>query len=329
MNAQVFAEWLRQQGHRIIRTENASWYDAGPRVFQAFPYHQVIRPPEEELAAFLRRQGAIALRYSTPLDAPVGRVSYHVVCENRAYDMPALERRARQGVRHGLERCRVEAIPLDRLAREGWQLVAETCQRQGREVPYSEEAWRRRCRVAASLPGFEAWGALVDGRLVASLLAVQIDDCCELLMQQCQTAFLEAHVNNALAFAVTREVSRRPHVNSIFYTLQSLDAPASVDVFKFRMGYVARPLRQRVLFHPWLAPALGRWTELLVHRAAERYPHRALTKADGMIRFCREGKRPAPEQAWPECLARSRGHGAAALPASRATPATAPAGRVP
>ena len=247
MNAQVFADWLRQQGHRIIRTENASWYDAGPRVFQAFPYHQVIRPPEEELAAFLRRQGAIALRYSTPLDAPVGRVSYHVVCENRAYDMPALERRARQGVRHGLERCRVEAIPLDRLAREGWQLEAETCQRQGREVPSSEEAWRRRCRVAASLPGFEAWGALVDGRLVASLLAVQIDDCCELLMQQCQTAFLEAHVNNALAFAVTREVSRRPHVNSIFHTLQSLDAPASVDVFKFRMGYVARPLATRAL----------------------------------------------------------------------------------
>src|SRR3990172_4504361 len=190
VNAQVFADWLRQQGHRIIRTENASWYDAGPRVFQAFPYHQVIRPPEEELAAFLRRQGAIALRYSTPLDAPVGRVSYHVVCENRAYDMPALERRARQGVRHGLERCRVEAIPLDRLAREGWQLEAETCQRQGREVPSSEEAWRRRCRVAASLPGFEAWGALVDGRLVASLLAVQIDDCYELLTQQCLTPFL-------------------------------------------------------------------------------------------------------------------------------------------
>jgi hypothetical protein len=304
VNAQVFAEWLRRQGHRVVRTESSCWYDAGPRVYQAFPHHYVIRPGEEELALLLRRWGAIALRYSTPLDAPLGRVSYHVVCEDRAYALAALDRRARQGVRRGLERCRVEPIPLDRLARDGWQLEAETCRRQGRRVPFSQETWRRRCQAAAILPGFEAWAALVDGRMVASLLSVQIDDCYELIAQQCLTAFLDAHVNSALTFVVTREASRRPQVRSIFYTLQSLDAPASVDVFKFRMGYVARPVRQRVLFHPWLAATLGPRTELLVHRAAERYAgRRTLTKADGMIRFCREGMKPASEQAWPACIA--------------------------
>ncbi len=106
----------------------------------------------------------------------------------------------------------------------------------------SEKPWRRRCMAAADLPGFEAWGALVDGRLVASLLTFQIDDWYELISQQCHRDYLNARVNNALAFVVTQTMISRTGNRSIFYTLQSLDAPASVDDFKFRMGYRPKPV---------------------------------------------------------------------------------------
>ena len=88
MTAEVFAEWLRRQGHRVVRTASSYWYDVSPRVFQAFPYHWIIEPSEEELGRLLRENNAIALRYSAPVSAPQGKVSYHVVCEDPNYIIP-------------------------------------------------------------------------------------------------------------------------------------------------------------------------------------------------------------------------------------------------
>ncbi|GAI76210.1 unnamed protein product, partial [marine sediment metagenome] len=41
------------------------WYDVGPRVYQAFPYHWIIDPVKDELSQIFRKGKAIALRYST------------------------------------------------------------------------------------------------------------------------------------------------------------------------------------------------------------------------------------------------------------------------
>jgi hypothetical protein len=201
----------------------------------------------------------------------------------------------------------VERVPLERLATEGWPLEVDTCRRQGREIPLSREQWRRRHLSAAELPGFEGWGAVVDGRLVASLLCFRIDDWCEVLAQQCLTEFLGARVNNALTFVFTQSMLARPEVRSVFYTVQSLDAPPSVDEFKFHMGYVATPVRQRVVFHPWAEPILGPWTQRVLAGARRCVPrNRLLAKAEGMIRFYLEGKQSAADQTWPECLERGR-----------------------
>lgn len=303
MNPEVFAEWLRRQHHRVIRTPSSWWYEASFRIFQAFPFHWSIRPQPGELEELLRAQHAIALRCTTPLDAPEGRVSYHVICEDRGYDLEGLDGRARNAVRNGMQRARVEPIPLERIAEEGWWLEVDTCRRQGREVPMSREAWRRRHLAAAGLPGFEGWGALVDGRLAACLLCVRIDEWCEVLAQQSLAEFLGARVNNALTFVFTRSVLRRPEVRSVFYTLQSLDAPPSVDDFKFHMGYTARPVRQRVVFHRWAERAIRPWTHRLVSGALQRKPtSRVLAKAEGMLRFYLQGKLPAASQEWPRCL---------------------------
>jgi len=303
MNAEIFAEWLRRQGHRVVRTESSYWYDAGTRVYQAFPYHWLIQPSEAELTEFLRRKGAIGLRYSAPVESPVGQISYHVVCENPQYRMDLLDRRTRQNVRNGLNHCRVEQVPLSRLAEEGWQLEIDTVDRQGRHVKVDKESWSRRYRAASDLPGFEAWGALVGDRLVASIMMFRMDDWCEMISQQCHRDFLPARVNNAMAFTVTQAIMRRPGILSIFYALHSLDAPSSMDEFKFRMGYAAKKVRQRVVFHPWLTPVIGSTCRSVVDGLVRmRRGHPALPKVAGMLRFYLEGKRPLGEQSWPECL---------------------------
>lgn len=304
MNADIYIEWMRRQGHQVIRTESSYWYDAGPRVFQAYPYHWTIEPTEKELSKLLIDHNAIALRYSAPIDNPRGMVSYHVVCENKDYDLATLGRQAKQNVRRGLEFASFEQISLARLAEEGWRLRRDSLERQGRVGAESEEYWYRLCMSAEGLPGFEAWAATHDGKLAATFLAFQCDDVYTLPLEQSATEFLENRVNNAIFFYVTHQAINRQGVSSVFFCLHSLDAPCSVDQFKFRMGYTAKPVRQRVVFHPLLEPFANPLAHTLVSRLLLRnHGNATLAKLEGMLRFSLQGKLPMDKQEWPDCLA--------------------------
>ncbi len=300
MNAEVFAEWLRRQGHRVVKTENSYWYDGGPRVYQAFPYHWLIDPSPDELGELFKNGKAMALRYSTPLTAFEGLLSYHAVLGGGPYGMQTLPRASRQNVKRGLTRCTVRRIPLDMLADEGWKLQVDTLDRQNRKLDVSAEAWRVRCLAARDLEGFEAWGAFVNDHLAASVMTFRMDDWIYMLYQQCRREFLPMYVNNALAFTVTQEVLGYPGVRAILYGLHSLDAPPSVDEFKFRMGYQARPLRQRVAVHPIAAPLFRDLTHSGVKAILRCLPgNPVLSKAEGILRFYLQGRLPLKEQPVP------------------------------
>jgi hypothetical protein len=303
MNAEILAEWLRQQGHHVIRTESSYWYDQGPRVYQAFPYHWQIRPTQAELNQLLVQHRAIGLRYSAPLSALTGAVSYHVIYDGPEYELANLPKKARYDVRTGLKNVDVVPISFERLAREGWILRLDTLRRQDRVGGESEQWWKRLCLATKNLPGFEAWGAMVEDQLVASLLAFSCDDCCLILYQESLSEHLCKGINNALTYVFTHEVINRPAIARVFYGLHSLDAPATVDQYKFRMNFVAKPVRQRVVFHPWLAPLFNPATHALIRQVQRRWPgNPTLAKTEGMVRFYLEGQRPLREQTWPECL---------------------------
>jgi hypothetical protein len=303
MNAEIFAEWFRRQGHRIVRTASSFWYDQGPRVYQALPHHWCIQPSERELRELLLGERAIALRYSTPIQAAHGKVSYHVVFEGVSYSLEALSANARSKIQRGLKRCRVEPISLNRLAQEGWRLQRDTLERQCRVGSLDQKKWQRLTMAVNDLPGFEAWGAIVRGDLAATILTACIDGVCYMLYPQSHRDYFDSYVNNALAYTVSHEMLSRRGVRMIFYGLHSLDAPASVDEFKFRMGYIARPVRQRVLFHPWLRPFVNRASHAVLRRLLRwRRNSPSLAKAEGMWRFYLDGQRPAHKQKWPECL---------------------------
>ncbi|MBN1430543.1 MAG: hypothetical protein JXB07_19385 [Anaerolineae bacterium] len=297
MNLGIFAEWLCHQGHLVVQTSSGYWVEVGPHIFQAFPYHWLIKPSSVELQTLFFEHKAVGLRYSTLWDAPEGIASYHVVFERREYPLASLPKKARHDVQRGMKTATIEPISFSRLAEEGWELRLETLQRQGRETAESQSWWQQLCLSADDLPGFETWAAIVEGQLAASLIAVTCDDCCSILYQQSRTGYLSLGVNNALAFVFTNEVLRRPGPPWLFYGLHSLDAPASVDEFKFRMGYTAKPVRQRVVFHPRLAPFFNRASHMLVKGCRAVLPDNPLlAKAEGMMRFYLDGKLPMEQQ---------------------------------
>jgi len=303
MNVETFVEWIKRQGHRVVATGSSYWYEIKHRVYQAIPFHDLIAPSEAELDELLGRQRAIALRYSTSTQAREGKLSYHVVNADKDYDLARFSRSTRYDVRKGLKYAGVEPISLSRLASEGWALRQETLARQGRSGAETAEWWQRLCRSAEGLAGFEAWGAVREGRLMASILTFTLDDCCVGLYQQCCSEALTTCVNNALTYSFTKEVLGRPSITEVFYGLHSLDADERLDKFKFRMGYVAKPVRQRVVFHPWVRWLVNGLSYRALKTARSHWPEQsALAKAEGMARFYLEGKRPLEQQIMPDCL---------------------------
>lgn len=307
MNAEIFAEWLKRQGYRVIKTESSYWFNQSMQVFQAFPYHWIIRPEESELQVLFQKHRAFGLRYSTPLGSPEGYVSYHNIYDRPTYDFNDLKSNARNHVRQGLRHCQVEPISFERLSEEGWDLQSDTMARQGRNAAMSRKNWQHRCHAAQGLPGFEAWGAFVEGKLGASLLGAQIDDWYHILYQQSSRDFLNYRINNALTFTVTQNALARPDVRAIHYGLHSLDAPDSVDLFKFGMGYMSYPVRQRIAYNPLIKPFANRhMLALSEHMPAAVQKMGVFSKAKGMLRYYLAGKQPLDAQPWPERLAADR-----------------------
>jgi hypothetical protein len=303
MNAQTMAEWYRKQGYSVIKTQSSYWYNKGPRVFQAFPWHWTIEPSKEELRELFIKHAAIGVRFSTPPEAPQGIISYHAICDWKSYDLHMLPRQSRQNVERGLAHCVVEPISFSRLAHEGWSLHVDTLKRQNRCDFDTKQQWEKSCDAARDLPGFEVWGALIGDKLAAALTLVRIDDWIVLLSQQCSAESLPHKPNHALTYAVTKEAITGTATKAIFYTLQSLDAPESVDTFKFRMGYRPIIVKQRVAFHPLLSPLIRQRTMGLLNRFSHRNPSSPLfAKAAGMVRICIDGKKPICEQQFPDVL---------------------------
>ena len=286
MTPEIYAEWLRRQGQRVVRTESSYWHSEAMGVYQAFPYHWLITPAREELRELTFRHRALAVRYSTPPKGSEGAEAYHAVYASADYDFNNLSSWARKNVRRGLRLCKVNQISLDRYIEEGWELRLDTLARQQRRLEESRDDWRRRYGSIAGLEGFEIWAAQVNDRLAATLVTFQMDGWAYMVYQQCHRDFLREHANNALSFVVTQHLVRKPDVQGVFYGMQSVDAPASVDEFKFRMGYEARPVAQRVVFARCLSPLVNSFGYGLLKAAHSLAPeHRWLSKAEGMFRL--------------------------------------------
>ena len=303
MNAEIFAEWMRRQGHHVYRTSSSYWYEAGPRVLQAFPYHWLITPDEKEIHDLMLKHGIIALRYSAPLTFEQGMASYHIVL-HLPYDLSALKSQARNGIKRGQEQFQIQQISFERLATEGWALQYDTLMRQDRVRSMKQSEWENLCRAAEELPGFEAWAAVSDLQLAGAVIICRIDDVFNVPYAMSRTCCLSNHVNSLLFYAVSCEMLGRENVKAVFFTVQSLDAPANVDEFKLRMGFEPKPVRQCVEFHPFLNYFVSPGTLAQTQKLLRYDPSNPfLAKAEGMLRFHVEGSRPITEQLWPACVA--------------------------
>lgn len=301
MNIENFAEWHLRQGHRVVQSKSSWWYEASPHVYQAFPFHWLIDPSESEIQTIIHENKMAALRYSTPVDAPLGKISYHIL-KNSPYSIGDLTKKSRRDVIQGLANCVIERISFSCMAEEGWILQKDTLDRQGRKSGMDQKEWQQLVSSAEGIDGFECWGAKVQDKLAAALLGAHINSTWYTLYLLSHRAYLNHFVNHALYFSFAHEKLSDKEIDSIFCTVQSLDAPKSVDDFKLRLGFKAVPVRQRVVFHPLMQPLVNAFSRKLIHILNQGINHAGIQKLEGMVNFYLQGRLPIDEQDWPDCL---------------------------
>jgi hypothetical protein len=245
------AEFLERLGHRVISTSSTHWYDVRSRFYLNFPHHRLIDPDPGELSAVFRRW-PLGVRYFAPA-ASQGTASYALTCRDRDYDLPALSANTRSKTRRGLARCRVERLEPSWVQAHGRAVNEDTLRRIQLRDPYP---WEKYWNAAAQSDGVEVWGAFTNDQLASYLVAVRVERCCEILVARSSSESLRFYPNNALLFTVVRDMLGRSDVDEIFFGVESLEDYAGIDDFKLSMGFAKGPIRQRVVLHPLLRPAL-------------------------------------------------------------------------
>lgn len=296
MNRDAVATFLARIGHRVVRGESCCWYQQGWRFFAAFPHSRPISPDPAELRRVFSASRCFGVRYvSRPGDR--GRPSYALVLDDRAYGLDSLSANSRSKVRRGLKECQVRRLDPAFVRIHGRTANEDTLRR----IRFVRDVydWDRYWDAVAATPDVEVWGALKDNQLLAYLVAVLVDDCAELLIARSSNDGLRYYPNNALLFTVARDLLRRSDIDDIVFGLESMEPVSGVDSFKESMGFARRPIRQRIVLHPFAdriarARATGR-----IARALARRP-RASTfwrKLEGVLIFHGSLQaRPDPEQ---------------------------------
>ena len=291
MDAAAYAKFLEALGHKVVATSSAYWYDANRFFFLSAPPHLEYQPSAAEVREVFRQRRCLGVRFATPL-ASHGKLSFQIVCDNRAYGLEALSGNVRSKVRRGLKRCTVAPVDFSVIATAGRKAHADTLARQDRESGLDGERWDRFWQAAAATPGFEGWAAWTGENLAAFLVSVNVGDSVEFMVARSCSDDLGAYPNNALIYTVTEEMLVRRGVREITFGLEALEPVEALDQFKFGMGFRARPIRQRIVFRPWLASVLRLSSvRAMVRHYCVRHAQEAVfwRKAEGLLRFAEEG----------------------------------------
>jgi hypothetical protein len=293
----TFAEFLERLGHRVVRTESCGWYDMQSRFFLAFPHSVPVTLSRDELRRAFARTRGVGLRFVTPVEE-AGRPSYALVVDDRAYDLEQLSPNTRSKIRRGLKACEVRRLEPKFVRDHGERANADSLARMRFTADLYE--WNRYWDAVDATPSAEVWGAIRDGELLAYLVALHVEGCAEILVERSRNDGLRHYPNNALVYTAVRDLIRRPEVDRILFGLESLEAVSGVDQFKESMGLRRRPLRQRIVFHPLLAPVLGHGlVRRSVRALARRRPEDQFwRKVEGLLDFNAgpAAARPAQEE---------------------------------
>ena len=286
MSPEDLTSFLIKRGHRVVQTASCWWYNEyhQERVFYSYPIHRLVDPqPNEIEEVFSNASRALALRFISPVDTK-GKKSFIWVRGN-PYDLNDLSAKSRNQTRRGLEKCEVRKIAWDELETFAQEAHTDTMNRHhvngAESLGFDTEL--------AECPAYEAWGAFVDGRLAAYIVTQSVEDWVHILFHRSTNAHLKSYPNNALIFSAVKEILSRQRALAVSYGLEPLTTLGSLEHFKLGMGFVKKPVCQRIVVTRWLKPLLNSVTCRVVEAVASLRPYNLrLQRVAGVCRLIRQ-----------------------------------------
>ena len=250
------ARFFELRGREIVEAAGSLWYSVPGRMFMSLPHQLTPDPDPAEIGAFLRRTGALGVRYPSLLRP--GLPSGLYVCRNKAYDLSAVRHKLRSNVRRGLENCEIRRATEEELLAQGLQLNVETMARQGRHDNEFGDSrrWQRLVKAMAECPEIMAWGAFAGDRLAAYAITCREDGWLHILHRMSRRQDLELRPNHALDFTITRQVALDDSVDAVCFGMMGLVSGEGLHDYKLGMGHEAIPQSSVFELHPALAPVL-------------------------------------------------------------------------
>jgi hypothetical protein len=284
MNRDGMAGFVERLGHRVIRGESCYWYDQSPRFCLAFPHSQPVSPGRAELRQVFRETRCLGVRFVAPPESP-GRASYALMLDDPGYDLDSLSANSRSKVRRGLKQCEVRRIDAPFARAHGQAANNDTLRRTG--FAHDVYDWDRYWDAVAATPEVEVWGAIRESRLLAYLVAVPVEGCADILVARSADDGLRYYPNNAVLFTAARDLLQRQGIDRILFGLEPLEAVAGVDSFKESMGFTRRPIRQRIVFHPFAERIARARATVRIARALARRRSGGIfwRKLEGLLTF--------------------------------------------
>jgi len=265
-----------------------AWIQYPRGVLLRFPLDCTAPVDAGERDGLLRLPGVRLLNWLEDPDEAHPASCVHYLCRDQAYDLPRLDRQARQNVRRGLKGFDLRPCTWEEWAGMGFAAYAETEARHGYAAALP--LFRRLADRWKGCPFHEIWGAWQGEELAAWLTVLKVDDWAMVEVVRSRTSALSGRPNNALLYLAGRQAlveERRRYVTLGTSSLQVGADEQSMHRYKVDMGYEAVPLR-RVFAAPRLVrPVLeARATSWALDHMAAAFPRSGpLRKLAGMSRL--------------------------------------------
>jgi len=289
ITAQEYVEDLRRQGKKaFLEKDRVFWQESERLALERHPLFCSDVPLPREIRSLLWRSCSLVAAYVMPADDAHPVNSWLYLCENRDYSLECLASPARRKARRAMRVFRYEFIEPATLLAHGARPFCDTRTRVG----LSDGTPQLFQKYAASLianPAYQFVGAWCGDQLAAYLWILMVDDWAA-VAGCAANEHLRSYPNNGLLHFALDYCLTQGRCRVVSYglsSIQEVNRTATLDYFKKKVGFEARPVHREFQFHPLIRPLVNPLTYWVVRGCSKVCPHsRTLRKAAGMLAAC-------------------------------------------
>ena len=244
-----YAQQLRARGCRIHENQTVWWKTKYPLFCEpAFEF----RCFEPGAARPWSSESMLGYAHRVPAAGMSNRVIEYMVLEGdalRGFSLARLGQKKRNQVRQGLKYCQIAQMQtltpwLEDLRQINISQAERLMNDSTFDTPPGDyvkhaEAWRSRMETAFALPGRDWWGAFADGKLVAYLVTLRVENTLCIDTSKAHTEALKLRPNDALYWTVLEKAALDTECGRI---MNSPVSRGTLDHFKKEFLFEKRPL---------------------------------------------------------------------------------------